>query len=90
VSNIPEYVEIFKAVFGTTPITVDQVAQAIAAFERTVVSTDSPFDRYVTGDEDALTSLEKKGLEIFNGKGHCTACHWGGYLSDGRFHNLGI
>jgi len=90
VSNIPAYEETFKAIFGTTPITVDQVAQAIAAFERTVVTTDSPFDRFVKGDEDALTALEKKGLEIFNGKGHCTACHWGGYFSDGRFHNLGV
>jgi cytochrome c peroxidase len=87
--DIPGYVEAFKNVFGTTPITVDQVAQAIAAFERTVVTTDSPFDRFVRGDGGALTRQERQGLEIFNGKGHCTACHWGGYLSDGRFHNLG-
>jgi cytochrome c peroxidase len=89
-NDVPGYVEEFKQVFGTTPITVDQVAQAIAAFERTVVTTDSPFDRYVRGDAKALTPLEKKGLEIFNGKGHCTACHWGGYFSDSRFHNLGV
>jgi len=88
--DIPGYVEEFKTVFGTTPITVDQVAQAIAAYERTIVTTDSPFDRFVRGDNTALTPLEKKGLEIFNGKGHCTACHWGGYFSDGRFHNLGV
>jgi len=90
VNDIPGYVEEFKLVFGSTPITVDQVAQAIAAFERTVVTTDSPFDRYVRGDITALTPLEKKGLEIFNGKGHCTACHWGGNFSDSRFHNLGV
>jgi cytochrome c peroxidase len=90
VNDIPGYVEAFKQVFGTTPITVDQVAQAIAAYERTVVTTDSPFDRYVRGDQAALTKLEKRGLEIFNGKGHCTACHWGSYFSDGRFHNLGV
>jgi len=90
VNDIPGYVEEFKAVFGTTPITVDQVAQAIAAFERTIVTTDSPFDRFVKGDETALTPLEKKGLEIFNGKGRCTCCHWGPNFSDGRFHNLGV
>jgi cytochrome c peroxidase len=90
VNDVPGYVEEFKRVFGTTPITVDQVAEAIASFERTVVTTDSPFDRFVRGDRNALTAEEKKGLEIFNGKGHCTACHWGGYLSDGRFHNLGV
>jgi cytochrome c peroxidase len=88
--DVPGYVEEFKAVFGTTPITIDQVAQAIAAYERTVVTTDSPFDRFVRGDQDAMTPQEKRGLEIFNGKGHCTLCHWGPNFSDGRFHNLGV
>jgi cytochrome c peroxidase len=90
VQDIPGYVRIFEQVFGTSLVTVDLVAEAIAAFERTVVTTDSPFDRYVRGDDNALTKQEKQGLEIFNGKGHCTACHWGGYFSDGRFHNLGV
>jgi len=90
VSKIAGYEEEFRAVFGEGPITVDQVADAIAAFERTVVTTDSRFDRYARGDHNALTPLEKKGLEIFNGKAHCTSCHWGPYFSDGRFHNLGV
>jgi cytochrome c peroxidase len=90
ISKIAGYEDEFKAVFGEAPITVDQVADAIAAFERTVVTTDSRFDRYARGQHDALTTLEKQGLEIFNGKGHCTACHWGPYFSDGRFHNLGV
>jgi cytochrome c peroxidase len=89
-SKLTGYTEEFKAVFGTSPITVDQVAQAIAAYERTIVTTDSPFDRYVRGDQSALTSQEKQGLEVFNGKGHCSSCHWGSYFSDGRFHNLGV
>ena len=90
VSKIAGYEEEFRAVFGEGPITVDQVADAIAAFERTVVTTDSRFDRYARGDGNALTPLEKQGLEIFNGKAHCTSCHWGPYFSDGRFHNLGV
>jgi cytochrome c peroxidase len=90
VSDIPGYVEEFKIVFGPGQMTVDEVAQAIAAFERTVVTTDSPFDRYVRGSEDALTDQEKWGLEIFNGKGHCTSCHWGSNFTDGRFHNIGV
>jgi cytochrome c peroxidase len=90
VSAISAYEAEFKAVFGEGPITVDQVAEAIAAFERTVVTTDSRFDRYARGDHKALTPLEKEGLEIFNGKGHCTGCHWGPYFSDGRFHNIGV
>jgi cytochrome c peroxidase len=87
---IPGYAEAFMRVYGEGPMTVQQVADAIAAFERTVVTTDSRFDRYVRGAPDALTPLEKQGLEIFNGKGHCTACHWGPYFSDGRFHNIGV
>jgi len=90
INKIPGYEEEFAQVFGTTTITINHVAQAIASFERTVVTTDSPFDRFVRGDNGALSTLEKKGLEIFNGKGHCTACHWGGHFSDGRFHNLGV
>jgi len=90
VDRIDGYIEEFRAVFGEGPITVDQVAEAIAAFERTVVTTDSKFDRYARGDHQALTPLEKQGLEIFNGKGHCTSCHWGPYFSDGRFHNIGV
>jgi cytochrome c peroxidase len=90
VGDIPGYVEEFKDVFGTTPITIDQVADAIASFERTVVTTDSPFDRLAQGDAMALTKLERQGLEIFNGKGHCSSCHWGPNFSDGRFHNLGV
>jgi cytochrome c peroxidase len=88
--TIPGYVDAFKRVFGEGPMTVQQVADAIAAFERTVVTTDSKFDRYVRGDHAALTPIEKQGLEIFNGKGHCTACHWGANFSDGRFHNIGV
>ena len=90
VQNIPGYVEEFKQVFGTSVLTVDMVADAIASFERTVVTTDSPFDRYARGEKNALSKLEKDGLEVFTGKGHCTACHWGPYFSDGRFHNLGV
>ena len=90
VGAISGYIEEFREVFGEGPITVDQVADAIAAFERTVVTTDSKFDRYARGDHQALTPLERRGLEVFNGKGHCTSCHWGPYFSDGRFHNLGV
>ncbi len=90
VEGIQGYAAEFKAVFGTPDITIDRVANAIAAFERTVVTTDSPFDRYAAGDENAMTPQERAGLEIFNGKGHCSACHWGPHFTDGRFHNIGV
>jgi cytochrome c peroxidase len=88
--DLPDYVEDFAVVFGTSPITLDQVAQVIASFERTVVTTDSPFDRFTRADAASLTKQEKRGLEIFNGKGHCSCCHWSPLFSDGRFHNLGV
>ncbi len=88
-NGIPGYVREFKQVFGTTPITIDQVAKAIASFERTVVTTDSRYDRYLSGNKNALTPLEKEGLAVFNGKGRCAVCHSGQALSDGKFHNLG-
>jgi len=88
--GIPAYNAAFKDVFGVAPLTIAQVGQALAAYERTVVTTDSPFDRYARGDLTALTPLEREGLEVFNGKGHCTSCHWGANFSDGRFHNLGV
>ena len=65
VDNIQGYVEEFKQVYGTSVLTVDMVADAIAAFERTVVTTDSPFDRYARGEKNALSKLEKDGLEDF-------------------------
>ncbi len=65
VDAISGYIEEFREVFGEGPITVDQVADAIAAFERTVVTTDSKFDRYARGDHQALTPLERQGLESF-------------------------
>jgi cytochrome c peroxidase len=88
--TIPGYTDAFMQVFGEGPMTVQQVADAIAAFERTVVTTDSRFDRYVRGEHGALTRQEQQGLDIFNGKGHCTACHWGPNFSDGRFDNIGV
>lgn len=88
--GLSDYEQEFAAVFGSSPVTLEQVAQAIASFERSVVTTDSPFDRFAMGDASALTKLEQRGLEIYNGKGHCSCCHWGPYTSDGRFHNLGV
>ena len=86
---IPAYVSQFQTVFGSEP-TDKTVAMAIAAFERTVVSKNSPFDKYVQGDTSAMSTAAIRGMRIFNGKGHCTACHSGPNFSDGGFHNLGI
>jgi cytochrome c peroxidase len=87
--GIPGYVSQFKDVFGTEP-NEEGVAKAIAAFERTIVQMDTPYDRYLDGDRKAMSAAAVRGMALFNGRGHCTACHSGPYFSDGRFHNLGI
>ncbi len=88
-NQIPGYKEAFQKVFGTE-VNTDGIAKAIAAFERTVLSGPSPYDRYLLGDKNALSPAAKRGLEIFNGKGHCTPCHSGPMFSDQGFHNLGV
>ena len=88
---IPEYVQLFTDVFGgTNPVTVENYAKAVATFERTIVSTNSPYDKYLAGDLNALSSDQKNGLILFNGKARCSNCHYGPMLSDYDFHALGI
>ncbi len=83
----------FEEAFGPGPITYEKVEKAIASFERTVISGNSPFDRYFySGDETTLSEAAKRGLEIFRNpqKGNCTACHPIGLFTDNQFHNIGV
>ena len=92
-----QYTALFKKTFGTEPkdITIDHVAKAIAAFERTVISGNSPFDRYLYGKEsDAMSEAAIRGLAVFRLKGRCVDCHTIGQTSaiftDNKFHNIGV
>lgn len=87
--TIPGYVEQFKVVFGSEP-TEETLGHAIAAFERTVLSTDSPYDRYLAGDATAMSASALRGKSLFEGKAHCSVCHSGPNFTDSRFHNLGV
>lgn len=89
IEGIPGYVAQFKDVFGTGP-TEQTIGKAIAAFERTVVSKDSPFDRYMAGDKKAMSASAVRGMKVFNGRGHCSPCHSGPNFTDNKFHNLGV
>ncbi|MEX0728695.1 MAG: cytochrome c peroxidase [Planctomycetaceae bacterium] len=82
------YVEQFQNVFGTN-VTRDGVAKSLAAFQRTLVTKPSRFDRYLNGDKQALSFNEKRGLELFKGAAGCIRCHHGPLLSDGKFYRLG-
>lgn len=86
---VPGYVEQFQKVFGTG-VTRDGIAKSLAAFERTLVTRPSPFDRYLLGDKDALSSEAKRGLELFTRDADCVRCHRGPLLSDGKFYRLGL
>ena len=97
VRSDPEYTRQFKKVFGQSvnDITIDHVAKAIAAFERTVIAGNSPFDRHQYGGEtEALNKSQQRGLAVFLGKGRCVSCHrieqTTALFIDNRFHNIGI
>jgi len=89
---VPEYVEAFREVFGTDWPHIAQAWQAIAAFQRTIVTDPEkvPFDRYLAGDENALSDAAKRGRELFEGKAGCLGCHNGPLASDQRFYDLGV
>ncbi len=72
---------------GLTP---EDVSRALASYVRSILSGDSAYDRFVNGDRTALSAERQTGLQIFRGKGNCTACHVGPNFSDERIHNTGV
>lgn len=93
----PSYVQEFEQAFGPGPITIQRVVNAIGAFERTLVSGNSPFDRWYYGhDEKAVDESVKRGLHVFvsPAKGNCESCHTIGekyaLFTDNKFHNIGV
>lgn len=89
ITDIPFYNTKFKEVFGGPP-NMKNVGMAIAAFERTIVTGESKFDKYAKGDKKILTEQEKRGLILFVSKAACTQCHNGPNFTDSSFHNLGV
>jgi len=88
--SMPGYVTAFEKAYPGEGINKETVGKAIAGFERTVVSRDSPFDHWAEGDESAVTPSVKRGFALFTGKANCVACHQGGNFTDQGFHNLGL
>ena len=88
-NQIAGYRQQFQSVFGTD-VTSEGIALAIAAYERTVLSGDAPYDRFKAGDTAALTESAQRGLKLFTGKARCSACHSGPNFTDNAFHNLGV
>jgi len=88
-SAIPDYVDAFDLAFGEGDITRRKVELALATFERSIVSTGAPFDRWIDGDETAIDESAKRGFDLFNGKANCAACHSGWAFTDASFHDIG-
>ncbi len=86
-TKIEDYNERFQKVFGE-PITKEGVAKAIAAFERTVLSGNSPYDKFQAGDKKAMTAGQQRGMQLFDD--HCAMCHSPPLFSNYRFYNAGV
>jgi cytochrome c peroxidase len=87
--SIPGYVAEFKVVFGSDRITIDEVTTAIAAFEETLVTPNSRFDKWLKGDKKALSGTELAGYALFKDSG-CTACHNGPAVGGNSFQKMGV
>lgn len=88
--GIPEYVGMFRESFGgADPVTPPNIAKAIAAFERTLITTNAPFDRFLMGDRDAISADAAKGWDLFQKKG-CIACHSGANFSNSQFYMIQV
>lgn len=88
--EIPGYRAMFAKAFGSEEIDIDKAAKAIATFERTVLSGNSPFDRYQAGNKKAMTAAQIRGLNVFSNKAKCDQCHEGINFTTNAYHNLGV
>ncbi len=96
IAAVPEYDQAFRVVFGR-PINASDLVRAIASYERSQFSFDSPFDHFIGGDKNAISDSAKRGWELFNTKARCNKCHALSeqkldpiYFMDHDFHNIGI
>ncbi|OIP17162.1 MAG: cytochrome C biogenesis protein CcsA [Betaproteobacteria bacterium CG2_30_59_46] len=87
--SIPAYVAEFKAVFGADKVTIDEVTKAIAAFEETLVTPNSRFDKWLKGDKKALNVNEQAGYKLFKDSG-CVACHNGPAVGGNSYQKMGV
>ncbi|MDE2490709.1 MAG: cytochrome-c peroxidase [Elusimicrobia bacterium] len=92
IAGVKGYAPYFKAAFGDDRVDIDRIVQAIATFERTVLTGDSPYDRWEAGDKTAMSASAVRGFDLFNDpkKTDCAFCHSGFNFSDSDYHNLGV
>ncbi|NNN06158.1 MAG: c-type cytochrome [Elusimicrobia bacterium] len=90
IAAIKGYARYFRRAFGDEAATIDRIAKALAAFERTITAAGSPYDRYAAGDRSALSPAAARGLALFRGRAGCANCHSGPNFTDGQFHDIGV
>ena len=90
VAAIPAYARAFERAFPSEGVTIDTIGAAIATFERTLVSNEAPFDRWITGDDNAIGEAAKRGFVVFNTTAGCAQCHSGWRFTDDGFHDIGV
>lgn len=90
ISAIDAYQAEFKKVFGDEGVSARTIPLAIATYERTIVSGEAPFDRWISGDKTAISEDAKRGFDVFTGKANCAACHTGWNFTDNGFHDIGL
>ena len=93
-SGLADYPPLFQKAFGESKVTIARVGQALASFERTLISLDAPIDRFLAGDGNAISAAAKRGWDVYNGKGRCATCHAHASVfplfTDEKYHNLGV
>jgi cytochrome c peroxidase len=89
-NNIPEYKPLFEAAFPGQGLSAENLAKAIATYERTVVSGRAPFDAWIEGEEGAISESAKRGFMVFNTKAQCSGCHGSWRFTDDSFHDIGL
>jgi cytochrome c peroxidase len=89
-ASIAEYRQLFAAAFASEGMSPKTLAEAIATYERTIVSERAPFDAWIDGNEQAITEEAKRGFVVFNTKGRCSSCHEGWNFTNDGFHDIGL
>lgn len=89
-SKIKEYKQLFQEVYHTDKITFEKIANALATFQRTITSQPGKLDKFIKGDYKAMSDKEIYGMHLFRTKARCMNCHYGKYLTDESFHNIGL
>lgn len=89
INKIPGYKSQFQKIFGSDA-TEENIAKAIASYERTILCGDAPYDRFKAGDKKALSPEAQRGMALFFGRAACSSCHSGPNFTDNAFHNIGV